>query len=550
MVGQQIGPYQILNLLGQGGMGIVYQGMHTKLEQLVAIKVLSPEFCENAAMRERFVQEAKLQVKLSHPNVVNILNYLEDNRNIYLIMEYVQGENLEALLKRSGALPVTECCRITAGVLDALDFMHRQGIIHRDIKPSNIMITDSGQIKVTDFGIAKATGEKGLTRTGTQLGTVWYMSPEQIRGTEVNAGSDIYALGVTLFQMATGKVPFYSDSDFDIMKAHVEQPPPDPEILNPLISPVMAHIILKALAKECKNRYCSAAEFKNALLPLERQSRSAVSADFAAVAQRASGAGEMAAPLQAAVGPVEAGGGEHLIFGRLEKRTLLILVAMAVVLLMLLIYFFSSSEFFKKEKKEQQHSIPLTSVAPDSSPLPVPKDSGKSAQNGPSQEPAQQEIKAAQDVSAPAEKVEPGGSTSVEGQVQSVAAVAEVPEAPADGVVQPLESIAAGGEKSPKEIFDEMFETGDAPPVKEGAGEELLAKPHDMPLKELTEEPQKAPEGMEEQKKKASSAEKKSTRSGSAKKRTVAKKTAGTSKGSSPVAKSTKGESKGWTIIK
>jgi serine/threonine-protein kinase len=279
MVGQQIGPYRILKLLGKGGMGIVYQGMHAKLEQLVAIKVLSPEFCENSTMRERFVQEAKLQVKLSHPNVVNILNYLEDNRNIYLIMEYIQGETLEARLRRSGALPVAECCRITVGVLEALSFMHRQGIIHRDIKPSNIMITDSGQIKVTDFGIAKATGEKGLTRTGTQLGTVWYMSPEQIRGAQVSAASDIYALGVTLFQMATGKVPFQSESDFEIMKAHVEQQPPDPEALNPLIPPMLTGIILKALAKNSGDRYGSADELKSALFHLERQSRTSDSLD-------------------------------------------------------------------------------------------------------------------------------------------------------------------------------------------------------------------------------------------------------------------------------
>jgi len=549
MVGQQIGPYQILKLLGQGGMGIVYQGMHTRLEQLVAIKVLSPEFCENSTMRERFVQEAKLQVKLSHPNVVNILNYLEDNRNIYLIMEYVQGENLEALLRRSGPLPLTECCRITMGVLDALGFMHGQGIIHRDIKPSNIMITDSGQIKVTDFGIAKAAGEKGLTRTGTQLGTVWYMSPEQIRGAQVNGGSDIYALGVTLFQMATGEIPFHSDSDFDIMKAHVEQPPPDPEVLNPQISPVLAGLILKAMAKDCKDRFASAAEFKSALLYLELQGSSADSVISTGVRRESAAAGEMAVSRRADVASLEPVVGEHLIFGRLEKRTFTFLIAMAVVLLVLLIYFFSSSDLFKKEKKEPQHSIPLTSVEPEPTVPITSPDRGKAAETElPLSKPTREDVKEAQDVSVPVEEGEAGPQVATEDRTRPIATTAEKHGAVSDTLVQPLELVTSGGEKSPKEIFDEMFESGDSPPGKEAPLDDLLAKPHDMPQKDLTEEKQKIPEETVDQKKKAT--KKKSTRTQRAKKQTTKSKAGETSKGSPSASKSAKGESKGWAIIK
>lgn len=522
MVGQQIGPYQVLKLLGRGGMGIVYQGMHSKLEQLVAIKVLSPEFCENASMRERFVQEAKLQVKLSHPNVVNILNYLEDNRNIYLIMEYVSGENLETLLRRSGALPLAECCRITGGVLDALGFMHRQGIIHRDIKPSNIMITDSGQIKVTDFGIAKATGAKGLTRTGIQLGTVWYMSPEQIRGAQVEAGSDIYALGVTLFQMATGKVPFHSESDFDVMKAHVEQAPPDPELLNPLISPVLASIILKALAKECRDRFGSAVEFKSALRQFEQQSAGTDGVGSPRVRQEPSAAGEPAAAVQADAAPMEPAAGEHLILGRFEKRNFLILVAMAVLLLVLLTYFVASSEFFKQEKKEPQHSIPLTSVTPEATPPATARDDAKSpAPAPPGQAPAQGEMKAAQEIAEPLEKVEGGPEMPTASQAPATAPAAEQPAAGSATPESPPQLVTKGGEKSPQDLFNETLKAGAAPS-----------------------------EGSLDDKKKAATTPKKSTRGARPKESTTPGSAQQPIDGGTSAAKPAKGEAKGWTIIK
>jgi serine/threonine protein kinase len=265
MTGEQIGPYKILKLLGKGGMGVVYLGMHAKLEQPVAIKVMTSEYSNQEAMRERFIQEAKLQARLSHPNVVNILNYLEDESNIYLVMEYVDGNTLEQVLQLEGALSLTKCLHVMDSVLSALEFMHGKGIIHRDIKPANIMFTESNQVKVTDFGIAKAIGSKGMTKTGTQLGTVWYMSPERIRGEPIDHAADIYALGVTLYQMATGRVPFNSDSEYEVMRAHIEESPPPPIELNSKIPDLLNDIILKALAKKPEDRFLSAGEFRNAL---------------------------------------------------------------------------------------------------------------------------------------------------------------------------------------------------------------------------------------------------------------------------------------------
>ena len=265
MIGQQVGPYKIIETLGAGGMGIVYKGLHLKLEQQVAIKVLAPPFSVDDAMRDRFEREAKLQAKLSHPNVTNILNYLEDNRNIYLVMEFIDGETLEKKLKNTKALPLVECRRIISDVLSALAYMHAKGIIHRDIKPGNIMLTRAGQTKVMDFGIAKIVGEKGYTKTGMLAGTVYYMSPEQIKGQELSTASDIYALGITLFQMITGQIPYKSDSEYEVMRAHVTSPVPTPSSINHDIPRDFDDLIIRAMAKEPRDRFSTSEEFIRAL---------------------------------------------------------------------------------------------------------------------------------------------------------------------------------------------------------------------------------------------------------------------------------------------
>ncbi len=260
LLGTVIGDYKILKKIGEGGMGVVYQGVHVRLEQLVAIKDLSPELASNSEMRERFIREAKIQAKLNHPNVVNVHNLLERDGRLFLVMEFVEGQTLDKIIQEKGAMPPATATRITRQVLEALAFMHSKGVIHRDLKPGNIMITPEGHVKVTDFGIAKATTEQGHTRAGVRLGTLWYMSPEQIKGKSVDARSDLYAMGITLFQMVTGKLPFFGNSDFEIMKAHAETPPPDPKKIKKDIPKPLAVIILKLLEKDPAKRYSSAAE--------------------------------------------------------------------------------------------------------------------------------------------------------------------------------------------------------------------------------------------------------------------------------------------------
>ncbi len=265
MVGTQVGPYKILEKVGKGGMAVVYKGVHTVLEQEVAVKVLLSEYAQDPAMRERFVNEARIQAKLSHPHVVNILNYLEDGDNVFLIMEFIDGMTLESHLAQRGALPLNEAVVICGDVLKALGFMHAKGVIHRDIKPSNIMFTREGLVKVTDFGIAKSAGVKGLTRTGMRIGTLWYMSPEQIQGQQATVASDVYSAGVTLYQMVTGRVPFSGDSEYSIMKGHLEEPPVPPWEINSLVSPGIGSVVLKTLAKDPAERYRTCEEFARAL---------------------------------------------------------------------------------------------------------------------------------------------------------------------------------------------------------------------------------------------------------------------------------------------
>lgn len=259
MLGKKIGSYNILNEIGRGGIGIVYKGIHTKLEQEVAIKVLSSQFSQDPYMRGRFFKEAKIQAKFSHPNVVNILNFLEEDGIIFLIMEYVNGETLGNWLKREGRLPVERAVPISLSVLEALDFMHSRNVIHRDIKPSNIMFTDKGHVKVTDFGIAKVIGEQGQTQIGI-TGTFRYMSPEQILGEETWVASDIYSFGITLYEMVTGMVPFNGNSEYKIMKGHLEDQPLPPWETNSNVSEEVGSVILKTLNKNPKDRYQKAKE--------------------------------------------------------------------------------------------------------------------------------------------------------------------------------------------------------------------------------------------------------------------------------------------------
>lgn len=261
MIGREIGSYRIIEKIGEGGMGVVYKGIDSGLDRLVAIKVLIPELAQNPELIDRFRSEAKAQANLHHTNIAALYAFLQLEGQCLIVMEFLEGETFEDLVLRQGKLPWKGAVSLTRQALQGLGFAHGMGIVHRDIKPSNLMLTSSGTVKVMDFGIAKALGSTKKTRTGLQMGTLHYMSPEQIRGRSVDARSDIYSLGVTLYQMLSGDLPFQADSDFDLMNAHINTPPPVLTNLHADVPKSIEDCVLKAMSKEARDRYQSADDF-------------------------------------------------------------------------------------------------------------------------------------------------------------------------------------------------------------------------------------------------------------------------------------------------
>jgi serine/threonine protein kinase len=259
----QLGRYQILKQLGQGAMGIVYLGRDPRLNRLTAIKTIrfSDEFDDQRLemIKEQFYREAEVVARLSHPNIVTIYDVGEDLDLSYLAMEYLEGESLEKYTRPEHLLTIQKTIDIVCQVCDALDYAHKNGIIHRDIKPANIMVLKSGVIKVMDFGIARATiGTK--TRTGIIKGTPYYMSPEQSKGEKLTGGSDIFSLGVVLYQLLTGKLPFDGENMAAIMYQITSIEPDPPTKLNPNIDTATLEILKKALKKNPQDRYAGAKE--------------------------------------------------------------------------------------------------------------------------------------------------------------------------------------------------------------------------------------------------------------------------------------------------
>jgi serine/threonine protein kinase len=270
LTGKTLGRYRVVELVGHGQASTVYKAYQAVLERYVAIKVLHEHpATEDEQFLARFEREVKAVAALRHPNIVPIFDYGVEDDMPYIVMEYLEGTTLkaklDALTRRRELMPLSKVGRISLAVASALDYAHRRGMVHRDIKPANVMLTTQGYIVLADFGIADMVGGPQVTATGAITGTPAYMSPEQGRGEWGDERSDIYALGVMLYEMATGRVPFEADTPLAVIHKHINDPLPPPRQLNLAVPEAVERVILKALAKNPDDRYQRATDMASDL---------------------------------------------------------------------------------------------------------------------------------------------------------------------------------------------------------------------------------------------------------------------------------------------
>ena len=267
--------YRLETRIGQGGMAIVFSGTDTVLRRRVAIKVLREQLAADDDFVERFYTEAQHAAKLSHPNIVNIYDVGREGENYFIVMELVDGATLAEMMDRGTALPEAIAIDFAAQLCNGLAYAHRQGILHRDVKPANVLVTKDDVVKLSDFGIARAITTQTMTQAGMVMGSVYYISPEQAQGLEVGPESDLYSLGIVLYQMLVGKLPFVGDSPVTVALKHVSQPAPEIDTEDGRISPALAAIVRKLLQKDPKARFSSASEVAKALREAREHPQSA-----------------------------------------------------------------------------------------------------------------------------------------------------------------------------------------------------------------------------------------------------------------------------------
>jgi eukaryotic-like serine/threonine-protein kinase len=263
-IGATVGDYQIVSLVGRGGMGKVFKVRNLISDRVEAMKVLLPDLDPDAILVERFLREIKVVACLEHPNIASLRTALRIGNQILMIMEYVEGNSLQDLLKQ-GRMDVARALLFTQQILDALAYAHGRGIVHRDVKPSNILVGPEDRVKLTDFGIASRSGDPKLTAAGRALGSLHYMSPEQMKAEMLDVRSDLYSVGVTLYEMVTGETPVQGKSYFSVLRAHLEEKPTPAVELVSEIGPMLSQVIDKALEKVPEARFQTADEFRSAL---------------------------------------------------------------------------------------------------------------------------------------------------------------------------------------------------------------------------------------------------------------------------------------------
>src|SRR5882724_10365092 len=280
-VGDRIGDYEILSVLGAGGMGKVYKVRNVISERVEAMKVLLPNLQSDPDLADRFMREIKVQASLDHPNIAGLHTAQRVDNQLLMFMEFVEGVGLDQQM-HAGPIPLEKGIEYISQVLSALAYAHARGVVHRDIKPANMMLTPPGTIKLMDFGIAKMSADPKLTQTGHTVGSLYYMSPEQINGAAIDPRSDLYSLGVSLYEIVTGTRPFKGDSDFSIMAAHLNSNPVPPLQIDPKLPSMLSEIVMMSIARDAAQRFQSADAFRNALQSLRLMPESGIPAQAAA----------------------------------------------------------------------------------------------------------------------------------------------------------------------------------------------------------------------------------------------------------------------------
>ena len=328
-IGSRVGDYEVLQILGTGGMGRVYKVRNVLSDRVEAMKVLLPDLEGNPGLADRFMREIKVQASLDHPNIAALYAALRIENQLIMLMEYVDGTTLDKLME-AGPVPIDKAADYIAQVLSALSYAHARGVIHRDLKPANMMITPSGVVKLMDFGIAKMTADRKLTQTGNILGSLYYMSPEQIKGTlDLDSRSDLYSLGVSLYEVVTGARPFQGDSEYSIMAAHLQKNPLPPIEISPNVPSGLNEIILQALEKDPAKRFQTADAFRTALLYVCKPAQGAASA--APVAEKAKPQPAIPSPPPPpAIQPARVHRGLWIAIGALIVVAVIVVVAMQI----------------------------------------------------------------------------------------------------------------------------------------------------------------------------------------------------------------------------
>jgi len=266
LIGKKIGNYRIRERIAGGGVGCVWKGEDEALGRPVAVKMLRPEMADRAGLVERFRAEAQTVGRLNHPNIATIYSLLEESGEVFLVMEFVEGETLATRIRHDGPFSLEACFDLFHQVLDGVHHAHEAGIVHRDVKPSNVMVDDRGLVKLLDFGIARSEGSPRITRAGGIVGTPHYMSPEQVQGEEGSVRSDVYALGLLLYELTVGRLPFEGEAEFDIMRAQVEVTPSSPRECGADLPEPAEAVLLRALSKDPAERYPTVMAFQDALV--------------------------------------------------------------------------------------------------------------------------------------------------------------------------------------------------------------------------------------------------------------------------------------------